>query len=326
MASGVFRYRYARRLGYSLREGIMSWLYTLIFAGLLFSSQGTSFRGVWPSVTATPPPVVNTGRDETERFDQTYPLNADGKVSVSNVNGSIIVEAWDRNEIKLEYIKIADGPDALAAVNVKIDARPDAFKTEVDLDNWKTQKGVGRINGKMQVNYHLMVPRGAVLNSIETVNGTINVSNFVNSTKVSAVNGTVNATNLQGTANLSTVNGSVNADFDRLDSTSQIQLSTVNGNVKLLIPSDASATINADSINGKITNDWGLPVKRGKYVGNDLFGKIGGGDARIKLDSVNGSLTLSPRDDGRNLSPATNLLPQKETDDNDLESVEKERV
>ena len=300
---------------------VMSWLYTIIFTGLVFSSQGSSAPTVEPSIQSSPAAVEVTRQDETEKFAQSYPLNANGRVSVSNVNGSIIVEAWDRPEVKLEYTKTADSKERLADVEIRIESKPDSFSVETDYGNWKSRNGDRWKNGgKLNVDYHLMVPRGAILNEIETVNGSVAVSNFVNLTKVSAVNGSVNATNLRGTANLSTVNGEVNADFDRLETGSKVILSTVNGHVNLVIPSDSSTTINADSLNGNISNDFGLPVRKGKYVGRDLYGRIGSGDVRIKLDSVNGALSIGRKNDGKPLSPATNLLPQKEKDDEDWDN------
>jgi hypothetical protein len=64
--------------------------------------------------------------DETERFEQTYPLSAKGRVNVSNVNGSITVEAWDRNEVKLEAVKTADTRESLADVEIKSTRAPTA--------------------------------------------------------------------------------------------------------------------------------------------------------------------------------------------------------
>ena len=304
----------------------MSWLYSLVFAGLVFSS-GTDLQLNTNTNVAVSTNVSINKSDETEKFDQTYPLNADGRVSVSNVNGSIVVEAWDRNEVKVEATKIADSKETLADTEIKVDARPEYLAIEVNCDSWKQDRS-WRNNRKVEVQFHLWVPRTAVLNEIETVNGNVTVSNFVNMTKISAVNGDVNATNLRGTANLSTVNGEVKADFDRLENSSRISLSTVNGRVSLIIPSDSSAKIKADSLNGSITNDFGLPVRKGQYVGRDLYGQLGSGAVQIKLDSVNGPLSVGRKNDGKALSPATNLLPAKGKDedndedwDNDEESV-----
>ena len=134
-------------------------------------------------------------------------------------------------------------------------------------------------------------------------------------TKASTVNGEVRATNLRGTASLSTVNGTVEADFEQLQTGSRISLETVNGQANLVIPSDANATVKADTLNGNINNDFGLPIRKGQYVGRNLYGRIGSGDVQIRLNSVNGGLTIKRKHDGKTVNPATNLLPQKSDDD-----------
>lgn len=295
----------------------MSWLITLLLASSVFTnSSGANFspNRSYENTNVTKTIVL----DETERFEQTYPLNANGKVGVSNVNGSITVEAWDRNEVKLEVTKIADSKETLQDIEIRIDSRPDVFEVETDYGRWN-RNGNGNKNWnnsrKLEVEFRLSVPRGAVLDEIETVNGSVTVSNFTNYTEISAVNGSVRATNLRGTAKLSTVNGATYADFERLQSGDKIDLSTVNGEVNLTIPSDVNATVKADTVNGSIRNDFGLPVRKGKYVGKDLYGKIGSGETNIKLNSVNGELSILRKKDGRNQNPAVNLLPQKGQDD-----------
>jgi len=294
----------------------MSWLYSIVLAGLMFTTE-SDLLPLNHQTHKNQETSSIVKLDETERFEQTYPLNANGRVNVSNVNGSITVEAWDRNEVKLEAVKIADTKENLADVEIKIDARQDSFSVEADYEFTKNNKREWKNYRKLEVQFRLSVPRTAVLNEIETVNGSVTVSNFVNYTKVSAVNGEVKATNLRGNANLSTVNGSVEAVFDRLETKTKISLETVNGRVNLLIPSDSNATITADTLNGSINNDFGLPVRKGEYVGKDLYGKIGTGDVQIQLNSVNGGLTIGRKNDGKTLNPATNLLPQRKADEDD---------
>lgn len=302
----------------------MSWLISLVVAGVMFASDGNLPASVSYNFGESKPSAEKVVKaDETERFEQTYPLSATGKVGVSNVNGSIAVEVWDRNEVKLEYVKTADTKENLAQVEIKIDARQDAFSVETDYgDSKRGNFGERKNYGKLQVEYHLIVPRNAILDEIETVNGSVSVAGAENSTKASAVNGQVKANNLRGTANLSTVNGTVEADFDELAAGSRISLNTVNGGANLIIPSDANATVKADTVNGNIVNDFGLPVRKGEYVGRDLYGKIGSGGAQIRLNSVNGGLSIKRKNDGKNLNPATNLLTAKNRDDwNDGEDI-----
>ena len=299
----------------------MSWLYSIVFASLFLSSDGVTTNPAHSFQNTLPAPAgQNLSRDETEVFEQSYTLNANGRVSVSNVNGSIVVEAWDRKDVKLTATKVADSRETLQDVEIRVDARPEHFSVEADYDEsrWRNRTDTDR-HRRLEVQFKLSVPRTAMLNEVETVNGSVTVSNFVNSTKISAVNGNVNASNLRGTAELSTVNGEVMADFDRLEPGTKIDLSTVNGRVNLTIPSDANATLRADSLNGNISNEFGLPVRKGEYVGRDLHGRIGSGDVQIKLNSVNGGLAINRKKDGRTPSPATNLLPATRRDSSDAD-------
>ena len=297
----------------------MSWLYTLVFAGLIFSSNNIHFTKVTANTPSKAPQTVQG--DETERFEQTYPLTANGRISLSNVNGSIVINAWDRAEVKLVAVKTADSKERLGDVEIKVDAKPDYLSVETEYGH----NGSWHNNGRLQVDYELTVPRGASLNEIETVNGSVTLGEFTNLTKVSAVNGNIKATNLRGTANLSTVNGEVFADFTRLETGSKVYLETVNGTVNLSIPSDSSATLRADSVNGAISNDFGLPVRKGQYVGRDLYGRVGAGDVQVKLSSVNGRLSIARNKDGKAASPATNLLQQKNQDNEDWDDKDDDK-
>src|SRR5215213_5279652 len=298
----------------------MSWLISLVLAGVVFSSDTTvPVQRTNNFANSETTQVISL--DETERFEQTYPLNSNGRVRVDNVNGSVTIDTWDRNEVKLEAVKTADAKERLAEVEIKIDARKDYLSVETDyIDEWKRNGDNNRgwkNYGKLTVEYHLTVPKNAVLDDIQTVNGSIFITNSNNVTKASTVNGEVTATNLRGTAELETVNGTIEANFDQLQSSSRITLNTVNGRVNLTIPSDANATVKADTLNGSIVNDFGLPVRKGEYVGRDLYGKIGSGDVQIKLNSVNGGLNIKRKSDGKNVNPAVNLLPAKSQNDDD---------
>jgi DUF4097 and DUF4098 domain-containing protein YvlB len=301
----------------------MQWLASLLFASLLASSNGNLPLQTVQVQTQNQTVSQNVG-EEIERFEQTYPFNSNGKIKVSNINGSITVEAWEKNEIKLETVKYAESKEWLDELKVRIDASQSLFSVETDFSSWQNRKGGnwGKNGGSLQVEIRLYVPKNAYLDEIETVNGSVNVSNMQNFTKASAVNGQVRAVNLRGSAEISTVNGTTEAEFDSLQSTSKITLSTVNGRVNLTIPSDADATVKADTVNGGIRNDFGLPIKKGEYIGRNLYGKLGNGDVKINLNSVNGPLNINRKKDGREMKAVTNLLPMKDKDDEDCDDCE----
>ncbi|HWP55931.1 MAG TPA: hypothetical protein VN476_17505, partial [Pyrinomonadaceae bacterium] len=60
----------------------------------------------------------------------------------------------------------------------------------------------------------------------------------------------------------------------------------------LIVPSGANAQVKASTIHGGITNDFGLAVEDGQFVGHNLSGQIGSGGPRIRLTNVNGSIAI----------------------------------
>lgn len=299
----------------------MNWIYSIIFAGFLLSGDAETPVNT-EEIFEDRLVAASVQDDVTEKFQQTYPLTPNGRVAVSNVNGQIVIEAWDRNEVRLEATKVADSAESLADVELKIDSRPDSFSVKTDYRDWRYSGRERDRHRKIEVHFKLSVPRGAALNQIEAVNGSVTLSNFTNISKVSAVNGNVNAANLRGNASLSTVNGTVNADFEQLERGTQISLNTVNGRVNVSLPSDVNATVKAESLNGSISNEFGLSVKKGKYIGRNLHGRLGSGEVQVRLNSVNGGLAIQRRKDGRSLSPATDLVPKdNDNDPDDLDTA-----
>jgi DUF4097 and DUF4098 domain-containing protein YvlB len=256
-----------------------------------------------------------------EEFHQTYPLAAGGRVSLSNVNGGVRITAWDRNEVKVDAVKTAYRRDLLD--EAKIVARSDMNAIHIQTDyphrNQTFTDGEGRYNNPATVEYTLTVPRNARINSIELINGNLDIDGITGEVTASSVNGRVSGHELMGQVRLSTINGKCEAIFGRLNETKSISLNSVNGPLGLTIPSDSNAEIKASTVLGGIVNDFGLPVRRGEYVGRDLAGQIGQGGARIKLGNVNGSISVKRAPDNRPLSRVTNLLAERIKDNSDKE-------
>lgn len=254
-----------------------------------------------------------------EEFHQTYPLSAQGRVSLNNINGSVRVMAWDRNEVKVDAVKSAYRRDRLDEAKIVVRSDANAFHAETTYPQ-RSQSftdGEGRYNNPASVEYTLTVPRGARIDSIELINGDLDIDQITGDVKGSSINGRVSAHELMGEVKLSTINGKCEGMFGRLNETKGISLGSVNGPVSLMIPSDSNAEIKAGTVHGGISNDFGLPVRRGDYVGRDLAGQLGQGGARIKLGNVNGPITIKHAPDGRPLSRATNLLAEKIKDKSD---------
>jgi len=221
----------------------------------------------------------------SEELHKTYPIDADGRISLNNVNGAVHISSWDRNEVQVDAIKRASTKEALDEASIVIDSASGSISIRTKYPESKHHKD------SASVEYTLKVPRRARLSAVETVNGGVEVSGVSGDVKISSVNGPVTAQNLAGEARLSTVNGAVKASFDKLEGAPSISLHTVNGSISLSIPEKANAEFNASTVHGGISSDFGMPMSRHR-IGGSVSGRIGNGGAHIKLSSVNGGIHI----------------------------------
>lgn len=255
----------------------------------------------------------------TEEFHQTYPLSATGRVALSNVNGSVRISAWDRNEVKVDAVKRAYTQERLREAEIQVSASAGAIDIETEYPEYRWRDGE-RHENPASVEYTLTVPRGARVEDVSLVNGGLDIQGLTGPVHASSVNGKVVARGLSGPVNLSVVNGRLEATIDSVNGSGSINLSAVNGPLVATIPSDANATVRADTVHGSISNDFNLPVRVGEYVGRELAGRLGQGGTRVSLNNVNGSIQIRRASDGKSPSAVTNLLSEtreREDFDND---------
>ncbi|MEM6793791.1 MAG: DUF4097 family beta strand repeat-containing protein [Acidobacteriota bacterium] len=219
---------------------------------------------------------------------ETYELTPNGRISLQNLNGNVSIEGWDRDEVSLEAQIEASSRDSVDALKIEVDADPDRLRIETDSPN--RRGGWGR--DWARVNFTLKVPRGAELSEISLVNGSLDLRELSGDIEASLVNGNLDARELSGSLELSSVNGSIDLELERLGSGQRLDVESVNGSIDLILPGDADAEIEASTVHGRISNDFGLRVDKGEYVGSDLSGRLGNGSARVSLENVNGSIDI----------------------------------
>lgn len=230
------------------------------------------------------------GVDETENFS--FDVNAGARVSVENINGDIEVVGSSGKQVQVVAHKTAGKQEYLDELEIVVDANEDYVRIETRHPdssggwfNWGNDN-----NGS--VSYELLVPSDVDLDSIETVNGDITIESVDAEVKAATVNGTIEVSGANADVNLETVNGSIKAVFDELGSGQRVKADTVNGKITIYLPAKASARVVAETVNGSIdADDFGLKVEKG-FVGRDLDGEIGDGDAKVSLDAVNGSIRI----------------------------------
>lgn len=223
----------------------------------------------------------------TEKVTHTFPLSAKGTVSLSNVNGSIEIEAWDKNEVFIEAEKKAKNADALGLITLEFDARPErlAIKTV-----HAKKSGLFNLGSQGSVSYKLKVPAGTNLDEIDTTNSNVTVRGVRGKVEIDTTNGSIKATGLAGDTQLDSTNGNISAEFVSLDGVREIDLDTTNGSVTLVLPRGAAARIHAETTNGSINVEPQIKLTRsGK---REILGEIGSGGPSVELETTNGGISV----------------------------------
>ncbi|MBK7832020.1 MAG: DUF4097 family beta strand repeat protein [Gemmatimonadetes bacterium] len=161
-------------------------------------------------------------------------------------------------------------------------------------------------NGDVSVNANLAEARVASGNGrvkVSGVSGRVDVSSGNGEVSVDNAGGPVEARSGNGDVTIGTVNGPVNASsgngdirvsMDKLTGNEDMEFSSGNGRVEVVVPADFSAEVEANSGNGRITTDFPITV-RGKLTPSRLRGTIGNGGRRLRMSTGNGSMEIRKR-------------------------------
>lgn len=144
-------------------------------------------------------------------------------------------------------------------------------------------------NNDVRVDFEVKVPAGVEFVGA-TVNGDVTALNLPDDAEVSTVNGVLEVT-AAGSVEASTVNGSITAKIGRGGWTGELEFSTVNGGIRVTLPTDLDADVKATTVNGSVDSDFPITVQ-GRMRPRSLQGRIGKGGPRIDLTTVNGSIEL----------------------------------
>lgn len=225
----------------------------------------------------------------TEEETFSYTLNDGGRFSIANVNGSISVTGESGDKVEIVATKKADNQEDLDKIEIEISHSAGEIVVDTEIGE---SRGWFSHGGSGEVKYVVTVPVGTELDSVDTVNGDVNISGVSGNVAAESVNGDLELSDLSADASLSTVNGSINASFNKLEGQQSVKAETVNGRVSINLPKNADVDVSADTLNGGINgSDFGLETDKG-FVGSDLNGKIGNGSARLNIDTVNGSVKI----------------------------------
>ena len=167
---------------------------------------------------------------EEEKFS--FKLNEGGRLSVSNVNGSITISGDDGDSVEIIAYKKADNQEQLDGIKIDISHSADSIAVETDLpesDSW-----FSRGNQHGQVRYEILAPAGTNLDSIETANGrvTLRLPQDANvNVDADTLNGGINGRDFDLEADKGLVGKDLNGDIG--NGSARLNIDTVNGSIKI---------------------------------------------------------------------------------------------
>jgi len=196
------------------------------------------------------------------------------------------------------YIQVPEG----SSIDVS------TVSADIDVEKVSGEQSLGTVSGDIDTES----AKSDV--SAEAVSGDIEVSgqNKVTNTRANTVSGDVLLDGVAGVADAESVSGEVtvvDGTFERIDMNTvngdilfrsalqaggKLTAETVNGSVDLEFTDSVSGRFDIDTFNGDIDNCFGpKPERTSKYTpGLELSFQDGDGDARVKISTLNGDVSI----------------------------------
>ena len=273
------------------------------FPSLVVNGRGTEMPARWIPLVALffLALVAAPTLAEERRVREVLAAQADGRVSIEIVSGSVRFVGWDKNEVQIEGTLEEDVED------LDIDSTASTITIEVDLVDGDN---LNRADARLEIR----LPRGSSIEaesvaadlgvdgvsgsvSIESVSGDVEIKGDVTEIEVSTVSSDVDVeTRLPvRDAQFESVSGDVTFS-GRLDARGRFHAESVSGDVELRLGSSTSADFRVETFSGEIENKLGPAAERsGPYVpAKTLSFQLGSGGAKVTIESFSGTVRLLP--------------------------------
>lgn len=220
-------------------------------------------------------------------------------VTVSNVNGDILITGGGGNTVEVSWKLTCDTREEMDAVTVVCEA-VDGVHCRVEYDDsWNDHHSA-------RVDFLLSVPGDIPLDySMENVNGTVELKDASGNGVISLVNGTVLASMFSGPLSIEVVNGELTVDhcpglesaelvngslFVTLEEMAEdLSLRSVNGAVRLKLNTEARVELETLSGTMEIPEGFGA-VFTDQVVGSSA--EFGTGSPEISVSTVSGDIEI----------------------------------
>src|SRR5271169_4347719 len=103
--------------------------------------------------------AVSAHAQVSQEFHRTVSLAANGRVSLSNVNGDVEITGWNRNEVQIDAVKSARDQQRLDEIQIEVNGSGSSVEIETKYARHFMNNNPGAVH------YTLHVPQNARIDS-----------------------------------------------------------------------------------------------------------------------------------------------------------------
>ncbi|MBV9009701.1 MAG: hypothetical protein JO354_11140 [Verrucomicrobia bacterium] len=228
-----------------------------------------------------------------DTIEKDVPLPPTGTLSLQAIDGSVEIYGAETNEIQIVATRRAFSPERLNSMRVEVRRAGDAVTIATvgpSKPRWALTDHSGTID------YVINVPQRARLASVTVPNGELIIHGMRGAAiHASLGNGRLTAHNCFCDQQLRVQKGGLDLYFDWVEQQPiKIDAAVVNGNVRAIIPGDASFELHAASAHGKVTSDFSEMAQRKRGGLREINEVIGPAAlSRVTLRASDGNIQIS---------------------------------
>ncbi len=229
---------------------------------------------------------------ENEVASKTFPMGAEGVVTVQATTGIIRVGIWDRDEVRVETIKRTENKELLDQLRVEITSGFNDLTVVTDI-----ARGTGALGETLDVgtiDLGLTIPRRAQL-EVTATNANVKIEGVRGDAKVRTTTGAISTLDLAGAVTIESTHGPIQASFGTVREDQRINVTSEHGTIRLLLPQSVAAFLQARSARGSVKCELALTVDDGPDGGRQVDGALNTGGAHITCETQSGGILILKR-------------------------------
>ena len=203
-------------------------------------------------------------------------------------NGGISIKGWDRSDILVRSQVNTYAPTDGEARNLALQVFIQATGSDIRANGPARDK-----DHQWAVSYEVFVPSRSSMN-LTTENGGVSISDVTGNLEFKTVNGGLNLRGVGGYVHGNTTNGGVTIELagDRWEGQG-LDVTTTNGGVRLHLPANYSAQLEAQTTMGRIHAPGVTELPSPDQAAHRISTALGAGGATLKVTTTNGGVSVS---------------------------------